>query len=72
MAKHQLKSYKKWKMILVLIKKYPLRGYILGVLTHTTAWVQHLEGDHPSFFISKKVQVETPELEPGGNAINFI
>ena len=27
---------------------------------------------HPSFFISKKVQVETPELEPGGNASNFI
>ena len=27
---------------------------------------------HPSFFISKKVQVETPELEPGGNARNFI
>ena len=27
---------------------------------------------HPSFFISKKVQVETPELEPGGNACNFI
>ena len=27
---------------------------------------------HPSFFISKKVQVETPELELGGNACNFI
>ena len=25
----------------------------------------------PLFFISKKVQVETPELEPGGNACNF-
>ena len=28
--------------------------------------------EHPSFFISKKVQVETPEVEPGGNACNFI
>ena len=27
---------------------------------------------HPSFFISKKVQVEAPELEPGGKACNFI
>ena len=26
----------------------------------------------PLFFISKEVQVETPELEPGGNACNFI
>ena len=22
-------------------RKYPLRGYILGVLTHTTAWDPH-------------------------------
>ena len=28
--------------------------------------------EHPSFFISKKVQVETPELEPGGHACNLI
>ena len=28
--------------------------------------------EHPSFFISKKVQVETPELELGGNACKFI
>ena len=27
---------------------------------------------HPSFFISKKVQVETPKLELGKNACNFI
>ena len=26
-------------------RKYPLRGYILGVLTHTTAWEQLWEGD---------------------------
>ena len=26
-------------------RKYPLRGYILGVLTHTTAWDRHWEGD---------------------------
>ena len=28
-----------------LTRKYPLRGYILGVLTHTTAWDRHWEGD---------------------------
>ena len=26
-------------------RKYPLCGYILGVLTHTTAWDQHWGGD---------------------------
>ena len=26
-------------------RKYPLRGYILGVLTHTTAWDQLCGGD---------------------------
>ena len=26
-------------------RKYPLRGYILGVLTHTTALDQHWGGD---------------------------
>ena len=25
-------------VILAITRKYPLRGYILGVLTHTTAW----------------------------------
>ena len=25
-------------------RKYPLRGYILGVLTHTTAWDRHWGG----------------------------
>ena len=28
-----------------LTRKYPLRGYILGVLTHTTAWDQLWGGD---------------------------
>ena len=28
-----------------MTRKYPLRGYILGVLTHTTAWDQHWGGD---------------------------
>ena len=26
------------KVEIVSTRKYPLRGYILGVLTHTTAW----------------------------------
>ena len=26
-------------------RKYPLRGYILGVLTHTTAWDRNWGGD---------------------------
>ena len=30
---------------LMITRKYLLRGYILGVLTHTTAWDQHGEGD---------------------------
>ena len=29
----------------IYTRKYPLRGYILGVLTHTTAWDQHWGGD---------------------------
>ena len=27
------------------IRKYPLCGYILGVLTHTTTWDQHWGGN---------------------------
>ena len=30
---------------LIVTRKYPLRGYILGVLTHTTAWDRHWGGD---------------------------
>ena len=33
------------KEILGCTWKYPLRGYILGVLTHTTTWDQHWGGD---------------------------
>ena len=29
----------------LVTRKYPLRGYILGVLTHTTAWDRHWGGD---------------------------
>ena len=28
-----------------MTRKYPLRGYILGVLAHTTAWDQMWGGD---------------------------
>ena len=28
-----------------ITRKYPLRGYILGVLVHTTAWDRHWGGD---------------------------
>ena len=28
-----------------ITRKYPLRVYILGVLTHTTTWDQHWGGD---------------------------
>ena len=30
---------------IVFTRNYPLRGYILGVLTHTTAWDQLWGGD---------------------------
>ena len=33
------------KSKLVKTRKYLLRWYILGVLTHTTAWDQHWGGD---------------------------
>ena len=29
----------------VITRKYPLRGYILGVLMHITAWDQHFGDD---------------------------
>ena len=31
--------------IVYFTRKYPLRGYFLGVLTHTTAWDQLQGGD---------------------------
>ena len=40
------KHNKKHKnFLLANTRKYPLRGYILGVLTHTTAWDRHWGGD---------------------------
>ena len=33
------------KIMLNVTRKYPLRGYILGVLTHTTTWDQLWGGD---------------------------
>ena len=49
-AKHQslIDSHviRQQKLIhLVLTKEYPLRGYTLGVLTHTTAMDQYWGGD---------------------------
>ena len=34
-----------YRVPLYLTRKYPLRGYILGVLTHTTALDRLWEGD---------------------------
>ena len=34
------------KHIYRFTRKYPLRGYILGVLTHTTAWDRHFASPH--------------------------
>ena len=37
-----------WKLGMLkysVTRKYPLRGYIVGVLTHTTAWDRHWRGD---------------------------
>ena len=31
--------------LLSFTRKYPFRGYILGVLTHTIAWDRHWRGD---------------------------
>ena len=33
-------------VLYTLTRKYPLRGYILGVLTHATAWDQLWGGDN--------------------------
>ena len=37
--------HEKLVVLLLVTSKYPLRGYILGVLTHTTAWDRHWGGD---------------------------
>ena len=45
-AKSQILKYHAcYKQFQKKTRKYPLRGYILGVLTHTTAWDRHWEGD---------------------------
>ena len=41
MNKEKQISYSDFKVT----RKYPLRGYILGVLTHTTAWDRLWGGD---------------------------
>ena len=39
-------KFKKHKFLKIdLTRKYPLRGYILGVLTHKTAWDRNWGGD---------------------------
>ena len=39
-------------------RKFPLRGYIQGVLTHTTAWDRHWGGDETL----KKVLINADQL----------
>ena len=34
-----------FKQFFVITRKYPLCGYFLGVLTHTTAWNRLWDGD---------------------------
>ena len=41
-----------------MTRKYPLRRYILGVLTHTTAWDRHWGGDETL----KKVLINADQL----------
>ena len=46
LLEHQMDAFGYVSYISFLItRKYPLREYILGVLTHTIAWDQHLGGD---------------------------
>ena len=40
-----IKPQKAQARLYIYTRKYPLRGYILGVLTHTTAWDRHWGGD---------------------------
>ena len=50
----------------VSTRKYPLRGYILGVLTHTTAWDRYWRGDETLDWVNKKIVVGWPEGGPKG------
>ena len=38
LEKEEAEKYKKLQVNYFLTRKYPLRVYFLGVLTHTTAW----------------------------------
>ena len=40
-----IKNYQREESTFELTRKYPLRGYLLGVLTHTTAWDRLWGGD---------------------------
>ena len=43
-VKKRVRIFKKYFSLLT--RKYPLRGYILGVLAHTTAWDRLWGGDY--------------------------
>ena len=48
---------------LAITRKYPLCGYILGMLTHTTAWDQHWGGlKHWSEFWNQQVGFALPNI----------
>ena len=42
--------YKKYNAI-IKTRKYPLRGYFLGVLTHTTAWDRLWGGEQTQVWV---------------------
>ena len=45
MMNAQTKRMTEMNVEIVITRKYPLRGYILGVLAHTTAWDRHWRGN---------------------------
>ena len=45
----------KYLMLYLSTRNYPLRGYFLGVLTHTTAWDQ-LQGDDETLKCGFKIE----------------
>ena len=54
------------KTIFILTRKYPLRGYILGVLTHTTALDQLWGGDET---LTMRFKIEYTHL--GGSSLTW-
>ena len=60
---------------LVFNRKYPFRGYYLGVLTHITAWNGNWGGDYTLkrvlVNISKKLFLVTLCDATAGNGANF-